>query len=97
MVAEFSAHRGDGQLGLILHETANWTVTGAQGVALYEAASLRIAIDRAVAFAATGREVVALVRRHPEEIAVFSAQIRALAADWREEDIALMVAGAMRP
>lgn len=78
MVAEISNRRSDGQLELILYETANWTVNGRQGVIFCEVASLRAAIDRAAEFAAKGREIMALVRRGPAEIVVFSGQVRTL-------------------
>jgi hypothetical protein len=78
MVAAQSNRRSDGQLGLILYETANWTVNGRQGVVFCEVASLRIAIDEALEFTARGHDVVALVRRRPAEIVVFSGQVRKL-------------------
>src|SRR5580698_4278647 len=65
MVAETSTCSSDGQLESILDETANWTVNGTHGVVLCEVASLRLAIAKAAQFAATGREVVALMRRRP--------------------------------
>jgi hypothetical protein len=76
MVAERSTSRGDEQLEFILHETANWTVNGSQGVVLCEVASLRLALDKATEFSARGREVVALIRRCSPEIVVLSDQIR---------------------
>jgi hypothetical protein len=87
MVAKISNRRGDGQLRSILHETANWTVNGRLGVVFCEVASLRLAIDRAVDFAAKGREVIALVRRRPVEIVVFYGQVKKLAAGLSEPEI----------
>jgi hypothetical protein len=62
----------------LLHEAANWTVNGVQGAVLCEIASLRLAIDRAMEFAALGREVVTLMRRRSPEIIVLSDQVRML-------------------
>ena len=81
MISKTPNRRGDGQLGLMLYETAHWTVTGRQGVKLSEVASLRLAVDKAADLLSVGLDVVALVRRHPAEIVVFSDQIRIL-ADW---------------
>jgi hypothetical protein len=78
MVAETSTRRSDEQLESTLHETANWTVYGLQGVALCEVASLRLAIEKAAQFAAMGREVVALMHRRPPEMVVLSGQARKL-------------------
>jgi hypothetical protein len=79
MVAEKSTSRGDEQLEFILHETANWTVNGSQGVVLCEVASLQLALDKATQCSARGREVVALIRRCSPEIVVLSDQIRKIA------------------
>ena len=79
MVAEISNRRKDGQLEFILHETANWTVVGRQGVILCEVASLRIAVDRWTELSARGLIVIALVRRRHPEIVVFSRQVQTLA------------------
>jgi hypothetical protein len=78
MYAKIPNRRTDDHLGLILHETANWTVNGRNGVALCEVASLRLAIDKAANFTAMGRQVVALVRRRPVELVVFAGQIQKL-------------------
>jgi len=77
-MAESSNRRNDGQLRLMLHETANWTVIGRQGIILCEVASLRIAVDRWTELAARGLNVIALVRRRQPEIVVFSEQVRTL-------------------
>jgi hypothetical protein len=87
MVAEISDRRSDGQLGLILHETAAWRVIGPQGVVFCEVASLRIALDKAVRFAARGRGIVALVRGRPAEIVVFSRQVWTLANHLSELEV----------
>jgi hypothetical protein len=78
MIAAYSNRRNEGQLGLILYETANWRVVGPQGVVLCEVASLRIAIDKCAELAARGSQVVALVRKRHPEIVVFSQQVRML-------------------
>jgi hypothetical protein len=78
MVAMTSNRRSDEQLELILYETANWMVYGGQGLVLCEVVSLRLAIEKAAGFAARGREAVAVVRRPPPEIVVFSGQLRKL-------------------
>jgi hypothetical protein len=78
MFTEASTSRGDRHLGLILHETANWTVNGRQDVVFCEVASLRLALDKAAELTAEGREVVALVRKRPAEIVVSLGQLRQL-------------------
>jgi hypothetical protein len=88
MTAEISNRRSDGQLGLILYETANWMVAGPQGMVLGEVASLRIAIEMAEDFTAVGREVVALVRGRPTEIVVFSGQAWKLTDGLSEPEVA---------
>jgi hypothetical protein len=94
MVAETSTRRSDEQLGLILYETANWTVTGSQNVVFCEAASLRLALDKAADFTASGQEVVALVRGRPAEIVVFSGQLQKLMDRPSESDVRAIAAGA---
>jgi hypothetical protein len=61
-----------------LYETANWTVNGVKGALMNEAASLWLAIEKAAAFSAAGRQVVAVAREQPSEIVVFADQIRIL-------------------
>jgi hypothetical protein len=78
MIVRFSTCRGDEQLECGLYETANWTVNGVQSVVLCEVASLHLAIEKAAQFAAMGREVVALKRKHPPEIVVTPGQVRRL-------------------
>jgi hypothetical protein len=81
MAALSSNRRSDECLEMMLYETNNWSVNGLQGMVLCEVASLRLAIERAADFAARGREVVALVRRRPSKLVVFSGQVRKL-TDW---------------
>jgi hypothetical protein len=78
MVATTFNRRSDEQLETILYETANWTVNGVRGAVLCEVASLGLAIETAAEFAFRGREVVAVVRRPPPEVIVFSGQLRKL-------------------
>jgi len=79
MIGEISKRRFDEQLEAILDEAGNWKVNGAQGVVLYEATSLRSAVERAMEIAARGHEIVALVHRARPEIIVFSSQYQRLA------------------
>ena len=96
MLAETSNRRSDGQLGLILYETAKWTLTGRQGMTLSEVASLRLAVDKAVEVTASGLDVVALVRRRPAEIVVFSGQIAILADRVSESEMGPIAAEARK-
>ena len=70
------------ELAFILDETVRWTINGRLGEIIGEVASLRCAIDRAVALGAIGYRVVAFVRRSPSEIVVFSAQMQRLANEY---------------
>jgi hypothetical protein len=78
MIKRTSNRRSDEQLASILHETARWTVIGQQGKILHETASLHCALEQAAEFAASGKRVVALVRREQPEIVVFSGQFQKL-------------------
>jgi len=71
-------HRSDEQLEVILFETAAWTINGHNGQVFCTVPSLRLALDRATAFAASGAVVVALCRKPGNNIIVFDAQIRRL-------------------
>jgi uncharacterized protein YbjT (DUF2867 family) len=62
----------------MLHETANWTVSGLAGGRLCEVASLHCAVEQAVELGALGHRIVALVRGTPPVVVVFSGQIRKL-------------------
>lgn len=73
-----SSGHSDAHLESILFETVNWSVIGDHGVDLCEVASLRLAIDKAVQFAAGGRAVVALMRRQRPEIVVLPGQVQEL-------------------
>jgi hypothetical protein len=79
MVVDISKRRFDDQLDAVLDEPGAWTVNGPRDTILCEAASLRIATEKAVAFAARGHEIVALVHRSPPGIIVFASQLRRLA------------------
>lgn len=87
MTAKISTRLGDGQLELILYETANWTVRGPQGIILCEVASLRLAIDIAVTFIDRGRAVVALVRGRAADIVVFSSQFLKIWDQFSEPEV----------
>jgi len=76
MTNRIATRRSDAQLGLIMHETANWSVKGPGGAVLCEVASLCCALERAEELTALGCPVIALGRaRHPE-IVVLSGQMR---------------------
>jgi hypothetical protein len=62
MIDRTPTRRSDEQLTCMLHETANWTVTGPEGAILCEVASLHCAVENAVEFGALGHRIVALVR-----------------------------------
>jgi hypothetical protein len=79
MVAITSTLRTDEQLEFVLYETANWTVNSGNGSVLCEVASLWLATEKAVEFAAVGREAVALMSRRSPLIVVLSDQVRMLA------------------
>jgi hypothetical protein len=78
MIDRTFTRRSDERLTCMLHETANWTVTGPEGAILCEVASLHCAVEQAVEFGALGHRIVALVRGVPPVVVVFSAQIRKL-------------------
>jgi hypothetical protein len=73
-----STRRSDEHLTSMLHETANWTVTGSGNAILCEVASLHCAVEHAVEFGALGHRVVALVRGDTPAVVVFTGQIRTL-------------------
>ena len=78
MIDRTSTRRSDERLMCMLHETANWTVTGPDNAILCEVASLHCAVEHAVEFGALGHRIVALVRGTPPVVIVFSGQIRKL-------------------
>jgi hypothetical protein len=78
MINRTSTRRSAEKLTCMLHETANWRVTGPDNAILSEVASLHCAVERAVELGALGRRIVALVRGTPPEIIVFSGQLRNL-------------------
>jgi hypothetical protein len=74
MVAEASIGRSGEQLKFILCEAANWTVNAVHGMVLCEAANLRLAIGKAVHFAARGQEFVAIIPGRAVKTAVLPGQ-----------------------
>jgi hypothetical protein len=73
-----STRRSDERLACMLHETANWTVTGPEGAIVREVSSLHCAVEHVVEPGAPEHRMVALVRGAPPVVVVFSAQIRKL-------------------
>jgi hypothetical protein len=73
-----SSHRTDEQLYLGLRETGDWTVNGRGGRVLCVAPSLRLAIDRARDYAASGAIVVALCRLPLDNVIIFAEQLTRL-------------------
>jgi len=96
MIDRTSTRRSDERLACMFHETANWAVTGLDGVILCKVASLHCAVEQAVEFGALGRRVVALVRGAPPIVVVFSGQIRALIDQIFDPDDYLLVLYAER-
>jgi hypothetical protein len=78
MIDRTSTRRSDERLTSMLHETANWMVTGSEGAILCEVASLHCAVENALELGALGHRIVALVRGNPPVVIVFSHQIRKL-------------------
>jgi hypothetical protein len=68
----------DEQLESILHDTADWVVTGHGGQVLCFAASLRRAVDRAAILAADGAVIANLSRLPFDNIVVGADQMRRL-------------------
>jgi hypothetical protein len=96
MVAEISNRRSNAQLESILYETANWTVNGRGDMVFREVASLQMALDCADECQVSGHEVVALVRKWPAEIVVFSGQVRTLTERLAAREAVLEVRHALR-
>jgi hypothetical protein len=78
MIDRTSTRRSDERLTCMLHDTANWKVTGPDNAILCEVASLHCAVEHAVELGALGHRVVALARGAPPVVVVFSGQIRKL-------------------
>jgi hypothetical protein len=73
-----SNRRSDEQLEAMMWETGHWVVNGQQGRVLGSAANLRQAIDRSIAYAASGAVVVAICRLPSDNVIVFPGQIERL-------------------
>ena len=69
--------RTDEQLQAIFLETSAWVLYSA-GDVLCMSASLQHGIEKAIEYAAAGRQVTALARQPREDIIVFSEQIERL-------------------
>jgi len=65
------------QLLSILHETGVWVIGGQRGRTIGYAASLKHAIERAHAFAASGAVVIAIYRE-PNCITIYQGQLHRL-------------------
>jgi hypothetical protein len=70
-----SNRRSDAQLEAILNESSDWVVNGPTGRVLCFAASLRVAIERAVTYAASDAVVLAICRLPFDNIVVSPDQI----------------------
>ena len=73
-----SNRRTDEQLEAILNERSDWLVNGPTGGALCFGASLRVAIERAVTYAASDAVVLAICRLPFDNIVVSTDQIERL-------------------